>query len=87
MVATAGCIVRSHLGDCEKEGRMGFVENFRIIKHSPVSIQTCDYCCHIIRDANARVGINKALNLQFCITLPTSLSLQGQDDDVTDCFC
>ena len=55
---------------------MGCVGNFTMIKHSHVSIQTCDYCCHIMCHANARVRINKALNLLFCITLPRSFSVK-----------
>jgi hypothetical protein len=42
---------------------MGFVGHFRMIKHSHVSIQTCDYCYHVTCDANALVRISKALNL------------------------
>jgi len=42
---------------------MGFVGRFRMIKHSHVSIQTCDYCCHIVCEANGLVTITKALNV------------------------
>jgi hypothetical protein len=41
---------------------MGFVGRFRMIKHSHVSIQTCDYYYHIVCEANAFVRCTKALN-------------------------
>jgi hypothetical protein len=58
---------------CLCAGAMGFVENFVMRKHSHVSIQTCDCCYNITCDATALTGIiNKALNLQFYITIPKS---------------
>jgi hypothetical protein len=57
---------------------MGFVGHFRMMKHSHVSIQTCDYCCRIVCQANRLVRIKKALNFLFCITIQKCFSLQGQ---------